>query len=156
MNFIAYDKAYSLYPRATFVKKEALNITTNGSGQEAGRQKYADRGWKLKDFVTSYDATTPKSGFSTVLRWMGDSKTLVVPLQPLNTNATNSLAFQAHSWKVKFDKSNKAVLDFELAHTDIFSYCVHKDAAGLPKLLKTAQMKAVQRRLGLYVSSLLL
>ncbi|KAF9049591.1 hypothetical protein BDZ89DRAFT_925048, partial [Hymenopellis radicata] len=47
MNFIAYDKAYSLYPRATFVKMEALNITTNGSGQELGRQKYADRGWKL-------------------------------------------------------------------------------------------------------------
>ncbi|KAK0243801.1 hypothetical protein EDD85DRAFT_732084, partial [Armillaria nabsnona] len=47
MNIISHSHAYSLFPKATFDQKRALIITTSGSGQEVGRGKYRDLGWKL-------------------------------------------------------------------------------------------------------------
>ncbi|KAJ6495908.1 hypothetical protein DFH09DRAFT_1002254 [Mycena vulgaris] len=75
MNVLSHDHAYALYPEATFVYRDALVIVTAGAGQEAGRQKYVDRGWKMLDVAESRE-------FGGGPRWVGDRHTWTIPLRP--------------------------------------------------------------------------
>ncbi|OCH90000.1 hypothetical protein OBBRIDRAFT_693748, partial [Obba rivulosa] len=47
MNVIAYDKAYSLYPRATFEDRCSLVCRPEGPQQDVALAKYEARGWKM-------------------------------------------------------------------------------------------------------------
>ena len=78
MNIISHDKAYALYPQSTFITNRALIIETAGAGQEAGRQKYMDRGWTM--------IKRPNAGddeFDDIVRWVGDRFTWTISLPPL-------------------------------------------------------------------------
>ncbi|KAJ6510857.1 hypothetical protein C8R45DRAFT_965379 [Mycena sanguinolenta] len=58
MNIITHNKAFSLYPWSTFIKKEALIVQLVGdeepwareAGRETGREKYIERGWKMVEY----------------------------------------------------------------------------------------------------------
>ncbi|KAF7341848.1 hypothetical protein MSAN_02040300 [Mycena sanguinolenta] len=80
MNVITHDKALSLYPRSTFVTNEALVVETAGAGQEAGRQKYADRGWTL---IHTMSASRNSELGVRVRRSVGDRFTWTISLPPL-------------------------------------------------------------------------
>ncbi|KAJ7450074.1 hypothetical protein B0H11DRAFT_1928451 [Mycena galericulata] len=79
MNIITHDKAYALYPNSTFVAKTALIVETSGAGQEAGRQKYVDRGWTM--VPTPSVSSTSELGVRAI-RWVGDHFTWILPLSP--------------------------------------------------------------------------
>ncbi|KAJ7722642.1 hypothetical protein DFH07DRAFT_759903, partial [Mycena maculata] len=72
MNILTHDTGYALFPRSTFVTRKALIVTTVGAGQEAGRQKYIERGWEM----VSTPSPSRRSELGVrMLRWVGDKFT---------------------------------------------------------------------------------
>ncbi|TCD68642.1 hypothetical protein EIP91_010297 [Steccherinum ochraceum] len=68
MNVISYEKAYSLYPRASIVNHRSLVTCMQPSnGQPAALKKYADRGFSIETFVGGYDRD-----FALGKRYIGD------------------------------------------------------------------------------------
>ncbi|PBK97168.1 hypothetical protein ARMGADRAFT_1162118 [Armillaria gallica] len=68
----------------TFHQRRGLIISTNGYSQDAGRQKYIDRGWDLFSELTVFEVTNPYSEFQAhSLRWVGDRRCLSVKLLPM-------------------------------------------------------------------------
>jgi hypothetical protein len=89
MNIITHANAYALYPHATFCKRVGLIIPTGGAGQDIGREKYRQRGWKLVDRITISEATSvltesiwDNDEFTVGDRYIGDDKTWTIPLSP--------------------------------------------------------------------------
>lgn len=82
MNVVSFENIYSFYPYHTFVKRQALEISTDGHYQEAARSKYKERGWKLLqlgpwDERVGYRKWSP---FRAGPRFVGDRYTLTIPL----------------------------------------------------------------------------
>ncbi|KAJ7635118.1 hypothetical protein FB45DRAFT_910829 [Roridomyces roridus] len=77
MNVITHATAYALYPRATFITKQALKVSGTHASQEEGRRKYADRGWQM--LSASLVPASPEFDFD-LLRWVGDCLTWTLPL----------------------------------------------------------------------------
>ncbi|KAJ6578039.1 hypothetical protein B0H19DRAFT_1122167 [Mycena capillaripes] len=80
MNIITHDRAITLYPESTFRTKQALIVETVGTRQEAGRQKYIDRGWTMMpspclDNANELGVRMPRS--------FDDKFTWTIPLPPL-------------------------------------------------------------------------
>ncbi|KAJ7658697.1 hypothetical protein DFH06DRAFT_1327261 [Mycena polygramma] len=86
MNVLTYNRAYALYLRSTFIHKEALVIKTAGAGQEAGRKKYVDRGWKMTGLPSLDDES--EVGVRLV-RWPGDRFTWTVSLPEITLRSTD-------------------------------------------------------------------
>ncbi|KAJ6495906.1 hypothetical protein DFH09DRAFT_1052493 [Mycena vulgaris] len=101
MNVLTHNYGYALYPCSTFVTRQALVVETVGAGQEAGRQKYVDRGWTMvKALSTSRDSELAVR----MLRWVGDSYTWTIPLRPARANATSGPDLCGiNSWKLDCD-----------------------------------------------------
>lgn len=81
MNVIAWDRAYSLYPRATLVDRSTLN--TRGEHNEIPyKYDYRERGWacyRSEDFLgDEYPWFLP--AFSTDMRWIGDGQSWTIKL----------------------------------------------------------------------------
>ena len=49
MNVIAYDAAYSLFPKATFEDRVSLVSATRNDKEKAAIAKYRHRGWTILD-----------------------------------------------------------------------------------------------------------
>ncbi|KAJ7187226.1 hypothetical protein C8R46DRAFT_981506 [Mycena filopes] len=79
MNIISHANAYALYPQSTFIASQALIVTTAGAGQGPGRQKYADRGWRMIELPGARDTEMADE----LLRWVGDRFTWTIALPPL-------------------------------------------------------------------------
>ncbi|KAJ7016965.1 hypothetical protein C8F04DRAFT_980302 [Mycena alexandri] len=77
-NVISHEKAYALYPWSTFIAHQALILETVGVGQEVGRQKYVDRGWRMIELPDVRDAELADH-----TRWVGDRFTWTICLPPL-------------------------------------------------------------------------
>lgn len=110
MNIITHSRAYSLYPRETFVERRGLICKTNGAEQEIGRQKYRDRGWTLIDtlhpFKYSKEVSSRRSAFRPGQRWIGDRLTWTIDLGHLPTVAPSTAIpkdMAAHSWNLVYD-----------------------------------------------------
>ncbi|KAJ7102719.1 hypothetical protein C8R44DRAFT_716030 [Mycena epipterygia] len=104
MNILTHDYGYALYPRSTFVTKEALVVETVGAGQEAGRQKYVDRGWKMID--TPSLSSTSELGVR-MLRWVGDSFTWKMPLLRPNASSRTPDLSPINSWQLEYDTTTR-------------------------------------------------
>ncbi|KAH7924257.1 hypothetical protein BV22DRAFT_1035321 [Leucogyrophana mollusca] len=77
MNVIAFDAAYSLYPKATFNERLALKTREPGEGEHAlAMAKYTTRGWTLVSKVKP----TNKLFMPYSVRTVGDSSTWTIPL----------------------------------------------------------------------------
>ncbi|KAK0462015.1 uncharacterized protein EV420DRAFT_1528342 [Desarmillaria tabescens] len=148
MNIISHSYAYSLFPKATFDQKRALIITTSGSGQETGRGKYRDRGWKLFEYPSVFEATDSKSEFQAGLRWVGDRKCLTLPLPPIpSLDAFIPFPYPVHinSWNMKYNRDNEAILEHEMLLAPVFSYCAADGASFLEALDKCGILKELDR-----------
>jgi len=82
MNFISHEKAYSLFPRASFEDYHAAILKESGlvpRKTRAALQKYAARGWTMFGI---YEDVSHLSELSEGSRWIGDRSTWTVPLFP--------------------------------------------------------------------------
>ncbi len=146
MNIISHSHAYSLFPKATFDQKRALIITTSGSGQEVGRGKYRDRGWKFFEYPSAFEVTDSESEFQAGLRWVGDRKCLTLPLTPipsLDAFVKFPYPVNINSWNMKYDRDNEAHLEHDMLLGPVFSYC----AAGGNAFLKALNESGVHKEL---------
>lgn len=80
MNFASFERAYSLYPTATFEERTSLICTSHHSDSNSSAyKKYRDRGWTvqkeypLANMITDYHAQSP-------IRHVGDKHCWVVSL----------------------------------------------------------------------------
>jgi hypothetical protein len=80
MNFISFEKAYSLYANETFEKRRSLVCESAGSIQEDAREKYVSRGWQLLTDVSDDEKESRRSSLREGLRWVGDRSCWTLPL----------------------------------------------------------------------------
>ncbi|KAF7333505.1 DUF607-domain-containing protein [Mycena venus] len=100
MNIITHDNAFALYPRSTFITNEALVVETVGAGQEAGRQKYIDRGWQM---IRSPSVDCRSELGVRLVRWVGDHFTWTIPLPPLPVETADTDLCPINSWRLDCD-----------------------------------------------------
>ncbi|KAK0187640.1 hypothetical protein F5146DRAFT_1059889 [Armillaria mellea] len=112
--------AYSLYPRTTFHQRRGLIISTNGSSQVAGRQKYIDRGWDLFSELTVFEVSHPYSEFQAhSFRW--------VKLPPINLPVA-PYPVTVNSWQMTYGWNCTVKIERESVDTDRFDFCVSQGA----------------------------
>ncbi|SJL07929.1 uncharacterized protein ARMOST_11287 [Armillaria ostoyae] len=128
MNVISHSMVCCLFPKATFKEKRALVVSTVGRAQAAGKQKYIDRGWRLFDSALAYDATDSRSEFQAgELRWVGDKKCLTLSFPDVESFGTSDrllYSLQANSWRLKYDKDSRVVVEHDVIGENGFVYCV--------------------------------
>ncbi|KAJ7633905.1 hypothetical protein DFH06DRAFT_1004040 [Mycena polygramma] len=105
MNIITHSNAYALYPRSTFVAKEALAADTVGAGQEAGRQKYIDRGWTM---IQSPSLHAESELGVRMVRWVGDRFTWTLSLPPLASKPTDLCV--TNSWQLSYSTGTSRMI----------------------------------------------
>ncbi len=128
MNIVTATHAYSLYPRTTFHQRRGLIISTNGSSQDAGRQKYIDRGWDLFSELTVFEVTNPYSEFEAhSLRWVGDRRCLSVKLPPMELPFA-PYPVTVNSWQMTYGWNCTVKIERESVDTDRFDFCVSQGA----------------------------
>ncbi|KAK0457423.1 uncharacterized protein EV420DRAFT_1335334 [Desarmillaria tabescens] len=124
MNIITATHTYSLYPRGTFHQRRGLIIRTDGSAQDAGRQKYIDRGWELFSEVTVFEVTSPLSEFqANSLRWVGDRRCLSVKLSPIELPFI-SYPIMANSWRLTYGWNCTVKVEYSNVEAERFKFCV--------------------------------
>lgn len=99
MNVITHDNAFALYPWSTFVTHQALVVETVGAGQEAGRQKYIDRGWTM---VRAPSLSSESELGVRMVRWVGDSFTWTISLPTFLPTKAMDLC-RINSWQLYFN-----------------------------------------------------
>jgi len=105
MNLITSDKAYSIFPRATFEERRSLifvNKETDFASQ--ARAKYEERGWS---FIEACDVQQqdPISSFAKGPRYLGDSNCWSITLHPEYecVNGTcNWRTWESNSWELQY------------------------------------------------------
>jgi hypothetical protein len=99
MNLITHDKAYSIFPQATFEDRRSLIFVKDGDSMVKAREKYEERGWT---FVEGHDIhqRDPLSEFGIGIRRLGDSKCWSISLYP-NQSHTKSV-WESNSWKLMY------------------------------------------------------
>ena len=134
MNFIAFDAAYSLYPRATFEERGALSFSKLTDRDFAAVAKYASRGWAIAYTIWPHESTTLKTTYyEDKLRCVKDSLSWVVPLdmegiEPRPRTSTSSPQFSWDpvslcSWKLrKLPYDEKMVMTYRLLATWALRY----------------------------------
>jgi len=105
MNFIAYDRAYSLYPKGTFITRQSLVtklVMLHFNECQLAFNKYKARGWDVlwtADKLRSY-ANSP---FRTELRRVGDSECWTIPILPKLDLPPNTL--EGNTWTLNLRSS---------------------------------------------------
>lgn len=101
MNIITSHRALALYPWSTFVTRESLIVETANTHQDAGRQKYIDRGWTM--IPTSSMSSKSELGVR-VGRSLGDRFTWTMPLDPVNADMEDiDFFYHSTSWSLEYD-----------------------------------------------------
>ncbi|KAL0953610.1 hypothetical protein HGRIS_004818 [Hohenbuehelia grisea] len=79
MNIIGYEFAYCLFPKATLQQRISMICSTAGPHQQAARDKYTARGWRM---IASADELTytERPCFEDGLRYVGDPDCWAIPL----------------------------------------------------------------------------
>ena len=92
MNFIAFDAAYSIYPRATFKESVNLALRHTFDRDQRGVAKYVDKGWTAVQ-MQSLDLDTARDlFFINVPRGVGDRMTWVMPLDTSHLSRRSRLS----------------------------------------------------------------
>ncbi|KAJ7187189.1 hypothetical protein C8R46DRAFT_1025093 [Mycena filopes] len=129
MNVISHAKAYALYPQSTFIANQALVVVTAGAGQEAGRQKYADRGWRMIELSGGCDHEMAAG----VVRWVGDRFTWTIALPALLIDVPDLCLI--NSWELKCTPESVAMKWAIIEHEELkYQYIVSPSAAVLAEL----------------------
>ncbi|KAK0202196.1 hypothetical protein DFS33DRAFT_1060586 [Desarmillaria ectypa] len=143
MNIVTATHAYSLCPRTTFYQRRGLVISTNGSAQDSGHQKYIDRGWELFSEVTVFEVTSPHSELqANSLRWVGDKRCLSVSLPPIEL-PFRPYPITANSWQITYGWNCKVKIEYDNIATERFSFCVSQGAKLCQVLNKFEDLRKV-------------
>lgn len=112
MNLVTWDRAVSLYPRATFEERRALVTYTKGAGFEDAMLKYAARGYRIDTHLFVED-TASGSAFAFGRRWVGDGQCWAVALDTAGiTPPTHPLALEANCWELAYAPERDEDADF--------------------------------------------
>jgi len=132
MNFITYEKAYSLYPRGTFGDRQSLVMTNVAmhrvENYERAYQKYNTRGWTIcrqptmKMIEASHFAPSP--------RQVGDSKCWTIPISPKVDFPPSDI--EGNTWALQYDDFIMPQISFSV----LTSHQLGLDYTVAPKLMK--------------------
>lgn len=81
MNVITHDRAYSIYPRATYIERRSLVCNRSEISFEE-RSKYESRGWIQVPYLEAHDYNNPSSSFARGSRRLGDRRCWTINLLP--------------------------------------------------------------------------
>jgi hypothetical protein len=123
MNFITHEKAYSLYPRATFEERRSLIFLFRSGARDNAYAKYAERGWIMLDGITGEDFHDLNSSLARGFRHVGDSKTWTIPILPKIDTPFPEGLMETNSWSLRYDHNLKPYLDFSLLISSQLQYC---------------------------------
>lgn len=84
MNFVAWDRVVSLYPRGTFEHRQTLVTWTGASRFQRAMRKYIDRGFRISE--RAWTRQLGHLNFPLGGRWVGDTHTWTVMLGTSNIN----------------------------------------------------------------------
>lgn len=82
MNVLTYRAAYSFFPNESFENRRIMPFARREIVSENAIKKYTDRGWDLfegADLTDYWFFDSRSSEFQLGKRWVGDSKTWVIP-----------------------------------------------------------------------------
>jgi hypothetical protein len=102
MNLITHDKAYSIFPRATFEDRRSLIFVKDGESAVKARAKYEERGWA---FVEGYELERRDrySPFGKGIRRLGDSRCWSISLHSKQDRTTSF--WGSNSWKLEYSNN---------------------------------------------------
>jgi len=103
MNLITHDKAYSIFPRATFEDRRSLIFDKDGDSAAKARAKYEERSWTFVEGL-EVQRRGPFSPFSKGTRRLGDSKCWSISLDPQKDR--NTSVWDSNSWKLVYVGNN--------------------------------------------------
>jgi hypothetical protein len=116
MNFITHEKAYSLYPRATFEERRSLHsshASWRKDSQTVARTKYARRGWLVVDRLTQSEIDNRTSAFAYGRRAVGDQYCWTMELLPKLADLPQGFV-ESNSWGLSFTHIRQAEMKFML------------------------------------------
>jgi len=122
MNFITHDRAYSLYPRATFEERRSLMYGTGTASRKKARAKYVERGWTMLDGITGDDFHNLNSSLVRGPRYVGDRRTWAIPILP-KVDAPCPPIAEINSWSLTYDMALKPLLYFSSLISPQLRYC---------------------------------
>lgn len=128
MNVISFEKAYCLYPKATFEERRSLICATEGPAQGVAIRKYTQRGWKMidKNLDWARDVKTSFQVIYHIVRHMGDRYCWTIPLDTTNIpdrlylgegrpRLTSDPA-SASSWRLGYETDLGADMRFDVTY----------------------------------------
>lgn len=129
MNLITHDKAYSIFPQATFEDRRSLIFVKAGDSAARARAKYEERGW---EFVEGYEdqQRDPLSPFAKGIRRLGDYKCWSISLHPEGDRTTS--LWESNSWKLGYANNLTPVNAWALLDKPSifhFSYLINRPLA---------------------------
>ena len=117
MNFITYEKAYALYPGATFSARKSLVTSVISRPSHAHQhstdralEKYKARGWQIIRRMTKELITEDSANFPTGLRRVGDSKCWTMTILPKLDFPPSTI--EANTWKLDHDRFLGSAMKF--------------------------------------------
>lgn len=100
MNVIAFDAAYSLYPRATFDLRCGLSLAQISPREAKALAKYVTRGWAIHSTIWPHEEDTLEPIFKVyALRRMGDRDSWVIPLDTTNITLRSPFTLSSPPFK---------------------------------------------------------
>lgn len=123
MNFVTWDRAYALYPDATFEHRRGLLNCTKLRSITAA-QKYLDRGYTIDGHLHGLTDNTQRGLYKSGLRWVGDTHCWVVRLDTVGLDTPESpTSWELNSWALDLSKSRMLQLVPIVSRALRYRYC---------------------------------
>jgi hypothetical protein len=131
MNIIAWDRAYSLYPRATLELRTALILPRGrDTTLEPAIEKYRQRGWTMLEECADKGELGDADTFAVGSRWIDDAHAWVLPLSPL-TSENKSILAPSSPFSQPLDRDPVATTNWMLLALDT-PYIAYSILSGYP------------------------
>ena len=147
MNFITHDKAYSLYPRATFEQHRSLVFLRGTAARDKALAKYTERGWSTLNRITGGDFHDLNSAFARGPRFVGDSKTWTIPIFPRIDAPSQDGLVEVNSFLLRYDIDLKPHLEFLSLISPQLRHCYLVLDEDLPEEIQNILIPHEQTRL---------
>lgn len=117
MNLITHDRAYSIFPRATFdERKSMINLPSSRylSRRHARRDvaltKYIERGWEMVQGASPKELSDPNFIFACGTRRLGDSRCWTIPILPKLDLPERCI--ETSSWALLYSRKLEPIISF--------------------------------------------
>ncbi|KAF9476517.1 hypothetical protein BDN70DRAFT_897280 [Pholiota conissans] len=124
MNIITHDKAYALFPRATFEERRSLICLSFNELRDKAIEKYTERGWSFTN-VADAGRNSLETQFSFGERYVGDRKCWTLPILPALDLPSGHM--EINSWVTKcnsWDEFPSMSYSFLASKTLKFTYLI--------------------------------